>query len=247
MHCGPSDDRLVRGRHSRDDVDREDRDRSTRAVADAPASKRLDTHEERRTALMLEHPEAAPHLDLLTMQHAAGNAALQRLVLHATPAGSGPTQLPDGPYSGPIRRNNPKMDWFQDHQNVFMPHIFREYGPNRALWAPLDGFLRTYLVTNEQTESGLSLSAPAVNQAAYAIIQRLAPAKVPDIRERKSQRERDSALLDAIIAAFDAEYRPAFNRCNRDWFSRSRFRLFHEWGAVRFGLVQKPYAWWQRP
>jgi hypothetical protein len=243
--CDPSHDGTV-GKHLRTDpAEQADLERVSRhAGGHETGPGRHEAPEPLEAAFVHDHPQDASPAQVLQVEHAVGNAALQRLAVQAAPVSSGPTQLPDGPYVGP-RKVNPKMDWFEDHQNVFMPSIFRDYGRNRRLWAPLDGFLHTYLVTNEQTETGLSLSAPALNQAAFAIIGQQAPAKVPDIRGRRTQRERDSALLDAVLAAFDAAYRPAYQACHDDWL-RSSFRLYHEWAAVRFGMVQKPYAWWRR-
>ena len=232
--------RRVRSRRS--DLLREDADAHVRV----PAPGRHPTElapSYRGTELALQRPARARREDIVALQRLAGNEAVQRLA----GAKAGPDKIPSlapGPYTG-TRKVNEQMDWFEDNQNIFPPAIFREYGKDPGPWAPLASFFEIYFVRNRHNLDGLSLNTPEREKAAWAILESHNPGRLPSIREVKSKARRLSALLDAILGQFDAEYRPAHDRCQAD-YRRSGFRLFHEWMAVHFKRVSGPYSYWSK-
>jgi len=197
----------------------------------------------RGTELALLRPANARSGDLVALQRLAGNEAVQRLAGSKAEPDKIPSLAP-GPYTGRRLRND-QMDWFEENQNIFPPAIFQEYGKDPGPWAPLASFFEIYFVRNHHNLNGLSLNTPAREKAAWTIIESHSPGRLPSIREEKSKARRLSALLDAILGQFEAEYRPAHDRCQAD-YRRSGFRLFHEWMAVRFKRVSWPYSYWSR-
>ncbi len=232
--------RRVRSRRS--DLLREDADAHVRAPVPArhPAE---PAPSYRGTELALERPANARREDLVALQRLAGNEAVQRLAgPKAEPAEK--SSLPPGPYTG-RRLKNDQMDWFEENQNIFPPAIFQEYGKDPGPWAPLAGFFEIYWVRNFANLDGLSLNTPEREKAAWTIIENHNPSKLPLIREEKGKARQLSALLDAILGQYSAEYGPALDRCQAD-YRKSGFRLFHEWLAVHFKRVSEPYAYWAR-
>jgi hypothetical protein len=232
--------RRVRSRRS--DLFREDADGHVRAPSPAPARRPAEPAPSYRgTELALERPANARREDVVALQRLAGNAAVQRLAgAKAAPAKK--SSLAPGPYTG-TRKVNEQMDWFEDNKNIFPPAIFQEYGKDPGPWAPLASFFEIYFVRNHHNLNGLSLNTPEREKAAWTIIESHNPGRLPSIREEKSKVRRLSALLDAILGQFDAEYRPAHDRCIADW-RKSGFRLFHEWLAAHFKRVSEPYSYW---
>jgi hypothetical protein len=203
-----------------------------------------DEETARGVSLAMERPADARPRDIATLQRLAGNQAVVQLAAQtASPGAQVEEEVnpPPGPYTGPRKRND-KMDWFEDHQNIFGPGIFREYGPYPELWAPLDWLVEAYWVRNVGNEAGIRLDTADKRVAAWVIIERFNSAKAAAIRQEKPGKKRDGILLDAIWGEFAKQYRFAHDRCQAD-ARHSRFRHFHEWAAVRFDKVQPPYAY----
>ena len=136
------------------------------------------------------------------------------------------------------------MDWFEDHQNIFGPAIFSDYGAYPDEWAPLARLIETYW-RNHGSEGGITLRTTDERIAAWILIERFNSAKAAAIRQQKSGRWRDAALLDAIWGEFGKQYDFASRHCHGEWW-HSNFRLKHEWLAVHFRRVEPPYAYWAR-
>ena len=209
-----------------------------------------DTEEEetaRGVSLAMERPADARPQDIATLQRLAGNQAVVQLAAQTAGAAEEVEEevnQPPGPYTGPRKRND-KMDVYEDKHYQFGLDIFREYGPYWEFWQPLEAMLGKYFLLNVQTEAGLSLATSNRRIAAWVIVDRFCPEKAPGIRRLTPGHRRDSALLDAVWAEFADQYRFAEKRAHAEWL-RSRFRLYHEWLAVRFGGVEPPYAYWAR-
>jgi len=194
------------------------------------------------------HAETGAARGLLSLQRSAGNHAVVHLI--GAVAGrdtSGPKEKavnpPPGPYTGRRLRND-KLDVFEANQHYFRPGIFKEFGPYPDEWAPLEGYLKRTWVTNAGSDAGIGLD-PELRKAMWAILERFISAKVPDIKSLPSGRQRDGALKDAIWGESGKQYSFALRLAQAE-FDRSNFRHFHEWAAVRFHLVQPPYAYHAR-
>lgn len=183
--------------------------------------------------------------DLVSLQRSSGNRAVLQLVGSAPGSAGAPVEEPGlspppGPYTGRRLRND-KMDRYERNKHVFKPHIFMAYGPYADAWAPLAGYLRRVFVRSFGSDSGIRLDT-SLRDAMFAVIERFNAAKAKDIRGLPAGRHQDGALKNAIWGEFGKQYDFALRRCRAEIRS-SNFRHDHEWMAVRFGLVQAPYAY----
>jgi hypothetical protein len=102
-----------------------------------------------------------------------------------------------------------------------------------------------YFIVNVSTERGIRLDTDDRRVAAWVIVERFNSKKAAYIRRMRPGPRRDGALLDAVWGEFGEQYRFAKRLSEREW-RHSNFLLYHEWAAVRFGLVQPPYAYWAK-
>ena len=183
--------------------------------------------------------------ELLSIQRSAGNQA----VVHLLDAKAGPSTAgaetkevnpPPGPYTGRRIRND-KLDKYESNKHLFKPGIFKEYGPYPEEWAPLDSYLKRVWVTNAGSDAGIRLNAD-LRKSMLGILERFISVKAADIRKTRPGRAQDDALRNAIWGESGKQYTFARRRAWADYLG-SNYRHFHEWAAVRFGLVGPPYAY----
>lgn len=154
---------------------------------------------------------------------------------------------PPGPY-GPRRLRNDKMDPFEYKKNIFAPKHFMNNLPSRyhALWKPLADLIHQYWVVNFGNASGIKISSARQKKAAWKLVKATASAKdMRVIKDKVSRQGETVALTEAVFVVFIQHY-PRTLRKARQGYRKSDYRLDHEYFAVKYSFVKKPYAYFSR-